>query len=527
MNEIRSLSYSGNSLQFRVEIAGINHADVVADMDAITHSLDYPDLTEYKVRDTTITLNDPQGLFAPNNDNNFFVRQGLNQDGIGAVVEVKSGYDDLETIFKGRVFYVMQDSVEGIVELFCKSDLHKLFRDQIVDYGLEKQFMLELNDEQETINGEYPIAEWALPASDESVEVNKSVGNALTQLPELSEQGALNPDNYKITRDGIETEGGAVRNPATGYPQITMKSPHRYREVEVVLREVLASAGITNVNTEIPEVDVGDHFSNNGRVAYSLVGTQQFGSSNPLTWQGFVTGVLYDDGKMYFAYSPRLGDFTNRAMIVERDQSTGVERVLYRAPASTRWTTQFWSIAKSGNNLSIMATDAGVEQKDFGDLPDVPKAVAGSYDARHSGNRIYILNHNISTGTTITLVQKNATLKAQLAHYYNLGQTRSDFRSLNRISAVLPQRSPFMLPDTRKGIQWHGTNLYYPFVSTTHAGVARVGLTSPAQSIVSFPFGGGHQVGLSFDIAGNTLIVVANYKEGSQSRRIGLRRDIS
>ena len=126
-------------------------------------------------------------------------------------------------------------------EIEVTNKLHELYRSQITDFGVEKEFRLvEDEEERNTIHSQYPIPEWATPISDDSTSVNKDATTELNEVPELATRGHLDSNNYAITRRGIETEGGPVDS-NEGYPQIEMKAPYRYRDVETLLDELLMS----------------------------------------------------------------------------------------------------------------------------------------------------------------------------------------------------------------------------------------------------------------------------------------------
>ena len=59
--------------------------DVTADLralDDIQKSIDYPQLTEFRVGECSFTLKDIHGDFSPNNPANFFTRNGGKSDGL-------------------------------------------------------------------------------------------------------------------------------------------------------------------------------------------------------------------------------------------------------------------------------------------------------------------------------------------------------------------------------------------------------------------------------------------------------------
>ena len=119
----------------------------------------------------------------------------------------------------------------------------------------------------------YPILTSILPASEESVNVEKGSDMEITKVDELRTEGNLESDNYIITDDRIETEGGIVEDGSYDHPQIGLKSPYRYRTLENTISNILDHVGIdvSDDKIEIPRQKVGHHFSSNGRVYYDLI----------------------------------------------------------------------------------------------------------------------------------------------------------------------------------------------------------------------------------------------------------------
>lgn len=524
INEIKALSYGESPLMLEITIAGLPiDVNSVAGLDPISTSLDYPELSSYIVGQTTLTLIDENGLYAPNNANNFFATRTppLPQDGVGVDVEIKAGYETHRiTLLKGKILDVIFDSVVGLADIIVTNALHDMHRKQITDFGLDKRFRI-VASEEESLNGVYPIAEWVLPVSDESVDVYKNTTEQLTEVPELRKRGQLDSDNFAVTTEGIETEGDKVQNPAMGYPQVDFKAPYRHRKVSEFIDDLLDEVNITNKEITLPDVDLPDHFSSNGRIGYQSIGTSQFGTSNEISWLGYTTDGIYENGKFYFLRNPRRGDLSTRAALIEHTEATGVERVLYRAPASTTFVTEFWKLAKDGNDIAILATDAFTEPSTERDLPGIPRPADGSYDATEPGNRSYIFFFNITNNTTTVRVPKTSSLQAQLGHYYIFGQTYGDYRTEDILTSVVPQSPPNMLPDTRHNFMWHSGLLYYIYVTLTHVGVARVGRQGTTSSISSYPLDEfGNKGGLDFDISGGNLYTMVTYKEPTRSRLV-------
>ena len=400
----KDYAYTSEPLDIIVEIDDIDVTHYVADIPSISKSTDAThNFGEYRVGETTLLINDPDGYFSPQNASNFFVDRSKNQSGLGVKVEIKAKYgaDAFETVFIGEVIECDYTMDAGTAEsvIVAADSFHKLFTEPITDFGLTKQFMIPESTEELDLHGTYPIPHQVQPPSDASTTVKKDVSTTLTEVPEIAERGALDESIYQVDDDAIKTEA-PITSPATGYPQIEMKAPYRHIGVESVIAKVLAKVGITNSDVEVVKVTTSDHFKSLGRVGYEVIGTALVGTGNPLNWIGHPTDFLYDNGVFYYLYSGTRGK-SGRSMLLSWTESTDVWQVLYRAPVVTNATQEFWALAKSGNSIFILATNAGVVESGDGALPDVSVPASGSYDATESGNRTLILKRDITLQSLI------------------------------------------------------------------------------------------------------------------------------
>ena len=531
MQDIKNVSYSGHSLQYKITIGSVDVSNLydLMDMDPVSYSLDYPVLAETRVGDVSITFKDPDGDFAPAKEDNFFVKNGLNQSGHRVALKIEAGYQDVyETLFDGQILEVIQDSNLAVTTIEATNKLHNLFTKRIFDLGVDKHFGLELQQRDDDIHGTYPIPEYFTPVADKSDTVNKSTGTSINRVPSLAESGHLDPDNYIITSEGVETEGGPVTGAAEGYPQIEMKAPLRYKDIEILIKELLSIADIADYNIDIPIKQVSNHFSSNGRIGYDFIANAPFGSSKQVDWQGYPTDWIYENGFYYILFNPRRDDKVNVATLVSFEKSSNTYSVLYRAPFNNNFTTEFWKIAKNGNNIAILATDASTQAvQGRGALPEISVPVSGSYDSTESGNRSYIFVYDISDSSTDLLVGKSSNIKAHIGHYYIFGQTYGDYRSDDEAAVSVPQQPPSTLPDTRHSFQWHNNSLYFVYTDSSNVGVARVSIGNAPASVIAHPLDGqNNQSGFDFSIDGDTLFAVGTFKRGTSSSDHGYKRSL-
>ena len=389
----KTFSYQGHPVALTVKIHEQDVTNDLASVDDITSGIDYPNLTEFRVGECSFTLRDVHGDFAPNNPSNFFTQHGGQRTGRNSPIEIEAGFivdgtRHTETIYKGTILRLVQDAKAATVKAICSDNFGDMRKKTIADFGVSRHFRLLEDTDQTDGNGFYPILSAIMPASEGSVSVSARVGDALNQVQKLETEGALNPRNFIMDVQGVRTEGGLILNPQVGYPQIRMKSPYRYRHVKDVVTDILTHAGITDSRVEIPEQDVDPHFSSNGRVNYDLLGT--IGSSNPITWHGYVTDFLYDTAnrKWYFFYNKHRQNPNGFSQVIVYDVATRTETKLHGFSSAT----EVWKFTKSGNNLFILAT------------------TGGNYDANESGSENQIIQLDITSSTETVFVPQTAAL---------------------------------------------------------------------------------------------------------------------
>ena len=376
--------------------------DITA-VDDILRSVDYPNLTEFRIGEASITIRDVHGDFSPNNPSNFFTQHGGQRTGRNSPIEIAAGFivngtAYTETIFKGTIIRLVQDAKPATVKVICADGVGGLRSDAMTDFGIARHFMLVEALTRTGENGSYPIMSAVMPASQGSALLATAVGENIQPVQKLETEGALNPRNFVMDAEGVRTEGGFIEGAQTGYPQLRMKSPYRYRHIQDVIADILSDAGITDSEIEIPEQDVDPHFSSNGRVNYDLLGT--IGSSNPITWQGYVTDRIHDadNNKWLSLYNGHRGNPNGISQVIAYDEATRTETKLHQFAAGT----EVWKFTKAGDTLYILAS------------------TGGNYDANEQSSENQIIRLDISgnTPTEDVFVSHTVSLQPQLSHYY-------------------------------------------------------------------------------------------------------------
>ena len=494
-------------------------------------------------------------------------------------VEVKSGFlvngsREIETIFTGNIIRAFQNVKGSIVRFECVDKIRELYNQNVKDFGIPRRFGITPDSNIESQHGIYPILTSILPASEESVTVEKDSNIEISKVDELRTEGNLDSDNYIITSDRIETEGGVGADVSRGHPQVELKSPYRYRTLENTITNILDHVGI-DVNDdkiEIPRQKVGQHFSSNGRVYYDLISLPQdqrkrvktIGSSVNATWEGYPTDFIFFGGKFYFLYNSSNVHTTRTppenqqispldgSSLVEYDPSTEQYKQIFHSQPSgitANTTREFWKVAlreldDNFYSFYILYSDTRLNRTTL-----VP--FSGSYDAialadtsnPEFDNRVSIIEVNIpkslndsdfnvttdsnsntvagsqrsiNPGSSSVFVPPNVSLKPQLSHYYSI-----DNRAIQANGR----------PDSRRNLVWHDntdttkSGLYYAYVDTTDSdnkkfGVARAVDSSNRKAIIEVGIDNlGNHAGIDFDIdnESNTLFGAITFRNRKTS----------
>lgn len=487
---LKDLHYSELPVSVSVKIHDIDVTDDIASLDDISQGIDYPNLTEFRVGECSFTLRDVHGDFSPNNSANFFTQHGGQRTGRNSPIEIEAGFivdgtRHTTTTFKGTILRLVQNAKAATVKVICTDNFGDMRKKTIADFGVSRHFRLLEDTDQTDGNGFYPILSAIMPASDGSVSVSSRVGDALNPVQKLETEGALNPRNFVMDVQGVRTEGGLILNRQVGYPQIRMKSPYRYRHVKDVVTDILTHAGITDSRVEIPEQDVDSHFSSNGRINYDLLGT--IGSSNPITWRGYVTDFLHDGGKWFFLFNSGRNTINGISQVIEYDEATRTYRQLHKFAAAV----EVWKFEKHGGNFYILASSGG------------------NYDASEmsSENQIIQLDISADPPTETVFVAHTNARQPQLAHFYfGVGI--------------------FMLPDSRRKIIYRENDgLYYAYAANQQFGIAKATAQNTTTAVISLNMDThGNHAGIAFDIKNNTLHGSTTFISSGKSQILGFKK---
>lgn len=472
--------------------------ELVEDISTITQSTDYPYASVTTPAQCTITLIDETGTYSPENDDNFFTQQtdsdgnALNQDGSKCPVTIKI---DHAVVFEGSIIEVYQDPNSANTFITCDDRTG----DPIEDFGLEKDWKLILDTTQTGVNGIYPLTCGVTPISDESAEINKALNTPVNIVDKINTAGNLSSDNVKIEDDQVVSEGGPIDSVAGGaYPQMSAKSPYRYKTVIELVK--LLTASVTNRTIIIDPVILNKHIESLGRIGYETI-IGKLGSSTHLGWFGYVTDFIVDGTKIYFAYTCNRSNSHN-SYIIQLDTIDDARTIKATLPANR----QVWGLAKIGNNLIMLVSDPGNQTG-----RPIPVPTEGSYDSAVETSLVQLQYFDVTQQSPSigTLVARSNTYRPQLAHFYQFGSkfpfTRRDWLQ-------------DALPDTRRRLIVQGTQLIYPYANEVNevksAGIAKVSIGGSPSKIMEFKSDGYNHAGYAYAMDGGEVFFATTFLTG-------------
>ena len=489
----KQFSYQGHAVALTVKIHDQDVTNDLASLDDIARGVDYPNLTEFRVGEASFTLRDIHGDFSPNNPSNFFTRNGGRRTGRNSPIEIEAGFivdgqRHTQTVFQGTILRLVQDATGATVKVVCTDNFGDIRQNAITDFGIPRHFMLTEDLEAVAENGFYPIMDAILPASDGAVTLATRVGDEIAPVDKLKTEGTLSPRNFIIDDKGVRTEGGVIVNRGIGYPQLKMKSPYRYRHILDVITDILNHAGITKSDIAIPEREVDAHFSSNGRINYDLIGKQDLGSGNPVTWNGFVTDFIRDaaNNKWYFLYNGGRNNPNGLSQILEYNETTRTWARTHRFASGT----EVWKFFKVSENILYILGTTG-----------------GNYDAQEMSSENTIIQLDITTGTETVFVPYTNALRPQLATYYH-------------------GVGIFMLPDSRRQLIYRENDgLYYAYAANQNFGISKATAANTTEAVITINQDGyGNHAGISFDINNGVLYGATTFVSAGKSQILTFKK---
>lgn len=478
---------------------------IIASLRDINFSADFPEVGNFRLGQLTFNLFDVDGSYNPRNASNFFVQNGFAQSGIDVPVSLDIISDGVTSnVFTGMISSAVILPVSGDIECFCEDLSARIGKDNVEDFGITRRFKLfqeteafrekALGEGTPRADGIYPVLDTLLPSSDDSgLLYATSLSDTHDEAENLRISGNLEPTNYIISDNAVETEGGPLeltQQQALTFPQIRFKSPFRWRHLNKLIEDLLDHYNITQRDINLPVPDIGEHLSTNGRPGYDLLTTDQF--DLPDRWRGFVTKIIYraSDTSYYFLYTINNSDMVHRSRLIKYNITTYEWSVVYNFALGDKP----YNMALSGSLLYFMLTrETGPSHPDpFNNPPDMAITVL-----------------NLSTNAYSVIANNGTSLRPYTNSYYhvNVGEYG-------------------LVPDSRKSFLVHNRALYYPYVASNgRFGVACTasgtlsGFTKPID-VCEFQYDGLQNfANCSFGIRNNLLYAAATWRNGNDSEK--------
>ena len=507
-----------------------NITQFLESVDDIDKSVDYPNFLEYRVGESTITLNDiddpnhPLGggrPFDPQTFPNIFtriitpifdytgsvppdemmmfessVKSYINENyhtGYRTPIIIRAGFvdengdDQTDDVFTGEILSVDRDVGTQTVTIECVDTPRNIREDIITDFGILKSVRLAGN--QGSSNGEYNLPLDISPPSEQSVNaeyVNTIAGtDTLAITPSIKSEGNISENKASVSNDKIVVEkgrAGGVIDERLEDLFVTLKAPYRNKSVTKIADDLLQHYDVHDLfdpNSravfELPilyNTENASYFSSNGRPGYDIESETDTGvynagdPSEPWRWSGYVTDFIKDNDTDTFYL-----------LYSSRQTFTTTSRIIkYTVETDTYevlydasgLNREFWSISSDDfQDFYVLGTEY-----------TNPSSELGRYDSSEvafSGDpRIWLYNSTYTEG--IIFVGNNDTHAPQLAQHYHLGFGRPGQLDRNRLGSL-----PFS-----KKLEIHEGNLYYLWAKTivlnsntiSQFGVARKPLSS-------------------------------------------------
>ena len=371
---------------WRVLLLGEDITEYVEQVRNVVHRLDLQNPTEFKISNSTIQLINENGMFSPDNPNNFFTEYGGAQNGYKAEVTIISGFVgglNNNILMRGEIIEVQQEETVGRATILVSEQSQALRNEQLNDFGITKYAAIAENRSQ--FHGRYPYLAPVVPVSDNSV--TASAGTIeLREAQALKKEGVTDTTRFILRNNIIETEVPF----GTGSTLTTkFKSPYRNKTIAYLIRQILQYHGINNYAIDIPDATGQPTFATRGRIGYDIESARETDENSAFGWRGYVTDYLYQTnsndgfglgsgiGGLAYHNGAFWGQSTSQNRIMKIDPDTGFG--VWAGPAGygigvtaaggngaagmTYWRGYFWAATRDGGStvaLFRVDTDTGI-----------------------------------------------------------------------------------------------------------------------------------------------------------------------
>lgn len=476
MPTLEELSFAAHLHPYRRLIIHGQDIDekIIDEISPIRAELDYPKLTTFNISNVKITLFDPEGRFVPFNADNFWQKHWRREDvpdyhnqmGYKAPVEIHIGYANTDgTVISKKIFDGEVNNIEALTTpprvVITAVDASRELRDSnLNDFGIERRVLLN-EDEDNVYSGRYTLPAWMIPSKNSVSALTSEDDEMMTDVGTISTEGILNPLNYQVNGNAIETEGGPL--PDDNLPIATFKDAHRYKHVGFLIKQILAAHNITDYEIDFLRTHTKTpHFSTRGRPGTDFEALSTYTETTEGEWRGYVKDAVYDanNNTFYMIY----GNVSNKDphYLVKYDANTDRwERIATHSVElmEATYPYEMWQLATDDfDTFYVLATAHRVQ----GGL-----LFRGVYDAFETTAIPYpppivVLKYVKSTDTWTTVDQFTGGNNPQIGFYM------ADAPHPNRTESRYP-----MSPDTRTVFTIGTVNGHRQLVYRGQSGVSR------------------------------------------------------
>ena len=284
----------------------IDITDRLEEVSNLEKSLDYPNFSEFRVGEVTLTFNDDNRTFDPRSKSNIYrLLDKTKAAGYRLPVKIYAGFLDSETVsegaaytirpqlvFQGEVHKIDRSTREKTVSVVCIDMPQNMQDDSITGFGLEKTMSIQGYDGSS--GGEHPIPLDVAPFSMNSDADNTDFVNMDTEpdrvstsydrnningyyvtrtrqaprvttaitpmnhVKTLKTSGFLTAGNFVVSEDQINTELPLTNEKTSdgqflgNHPVFNFKAPYRDKTIEFLIKELLSHYDIENSHIELP-----------------------------------------------------------------------------------------------------------------------------------------------------------------------------------------------------------------------------------------------------------------------------------
>ena len=450
----------------RVEIRGIDVTDDVPTFPEISKTTDAIALNEYRNDTATIILNDDNGKYNPDIDDNFWQTNTLNFGGFREPIKVFvenliNGVWVSSLLFSG-VIYEEAESISAIeARLRCREVAYLLRQENVSDFGTnEKWDALRQQSDEASFEGVYQPENALTP-------MQVGTGKAWRDRTELDisrialqSEGQAQANTAYMTDSDLRTAGGYLSE----NPILRFKTRHLSEDVRFLWNQLSINKGIYNTLVDLPDVVLTDPFIlNRGSVSFSVENTRN---------TRLVTDWVYDSTNQRVLMLLSNPEAHIADMLVSYRVESDSFRTLYTFDKDVK----AWRIERrNATNYYVLTSSAITQDRSAQTLPRTDDKTAYAYDSRAEGSLIRIHHYNASTGVLTEHVREDDTHNPQLGIHYHAGFENTIY--IDEFEGIVSAQNA--------NLKWYDNNLYYRYAKDGEFGVARANTSGTTTALIT------------------------------------------